>query len=72
MHLVDLRRVAVLRAGSDFDRPYPGQTAADNLLNYQAQGGFLIALQNLFIAGNPLVQTIAGNWSTWQRGVPGE
>jgi len=72
MHLVDLRRVAVLRAGSDFDRPYPGQTAADNLLNYQTQGGFLISLQNLFIAGNPLVQTIAGDWATWQRGVPGE
>ena len=72
MHLVDLRRVAVLRAGSDFDRPYPGQTAADNLLNYQAQGGFTIALQNLFIAGNPLVQTIAGHWTAWQRGVPAE
>jgi len=71
MHLVDLRRVAVLRAGSDFDRPYPGQTAADNLLNYQAQGGFLISLQNLFIAGNPLVQTISGDWANWQRGVPG-
>jgi len=71
-HLVDLRRVAVLRTGSDFDRPYPGQTAADNLLNYQAQGGFTIALQNLFIAGNPLVQAIAGHWSTWQRGVPAE
>jgi purine nucleoside permease len=71
-HQVDLHRVAVLRAGSDFDRQYPGQTAADNLLNYQAQGGFLIALQNLFIAGNPLVQTITGNWAAWQRGVPGE
>jgi purine nucleoside permease len=72
MQLVDLRRVAVLRTGSDFDRPYPGQTAADNLLNYAAQGGFAIALQNLFIAGNPLVQTITANWSAWQRGVPGD
>jgi purine nucleoside permease len=72
MHLVDLHRVAVLRTGSDFDRPYPGQTAADNLLNYAAQGGFAIALQNLFIAGNPLVQAITGNWAAWQRGVPGE
>jgi purine nucleoside permease len=72
MHLVDLRRVAVLRAGSDFDRPYPDQAAADNLLDYAAQGGFTIALQNLFIAGNPLVQAIAGNWPAWQRGVPPE
>jgi purine nucleoside permease len=70
MHLVDLDRVAVLRAGSDFDRPYPGQTAADNLLNYAAQGGFTIALQNLFIAGDPLVQAITGEWPAWRKGVP--
>jgi purine nucleoside permease len=67
---LDLRRVAVLRAGSDFDRPYPGQTSADNLLNYPAQGGFLIALQNLYLAGNPLVQAITSNWHAWRGGVP--
>ncbi len=37
VHRVDLNRVAVLRAGSDFDRPYDGQTSADNLLNYARQ-----------------------------------
>ena len=69
--LVDLDRVAVLRAGSDFDRPYAGQTSADNLLNYASQGGFGIALQNLYLAGNPLVQAITQNWSAWRHGVPG-
>ena len=68
--LVDLNRVAVLRAGSDFDRPYAGQTSADNLLNYQAQGGFAVSLQNLFLAGNPLVQEITTNWETWRDGAP--
>jgi len=68
--LVDLNRVAVLRAGSDFDRPYNGQTSADNLLNYAAQGGFVIALQNLYLTGNPLVQEITGNWPAWRNGVP--
>ena len=68
--LVDLDRVAVLRAGSDFDRPYPGQTSADNLLTYQTQGGFLIALENLYRAGNPLVQEISTHWSAWRHGVP--
>jgi purine nucleoside permease len=67
---VDLNRVAVLRAGSDFDRPAPGQSAADNLLNYQDQGGFTVALQNLFLAGNPLVQAIVNDWHAWRRGVP--
>jgi purine nucleoside permease len=68
--LVDVQRVAVLRAGSDFDRPYVGQTSADNLLNYTAQGGFGIALQNLYLAGNPLVQAITRNWGAWREGVP--
>jgi purine nucleoside permease len=70
MKLVDLDRIAVLRSGSDFDRPYPGQSNADNLLNYQAQGGFGIALQNLYRTGWPLVQAITTNWSAWKKGVP--
>lgn len=70
LKLVDLNRVAVLRAGSDFDRPYAGQTSSDNLLNYASQGGFLIALQNLYLAGNPLVQAITKNWPAWRDGVP--
>jgi purine nucleoside permease len=69
-HRVDLQRIAVLRAGSDFDRPYAGQTSADNLLNYAAQGGFTVALNNLFLAGNPLVQDIVSRWSEWKSGVP--
>jgi purine nucleoside permease len=69
--LVDLARVAVLRTGADFDRPYPGQTSADNLLKYSEQGGFNIALQNLYLAGNPLVQAITTNWAEWRGGVPG-
>lgn len=71
-HRVDLGRVAVLRAGSDFDRPYAGQTAADNLLNYQAQGGFTIALQNLYLTANPLVQEITQHWPAWRKGVPAQ
>jgi purine nucleoside permease len=70
LKLVDLNRVAVLRAGSDFDRPYAGQTDADNLLTYASQGGFGIALQNLYLAGNPLVQAITHNWGEWRKGVP--
>ena len=69
-HRVDLTRVADLRTGSDFDRPYAGQTSADNLLNYAAQGGFVPAVSNLFVTGNPLVQAIATHWSEWRDGVP--
>lgn len=67
---VDLNRVAVLRTGSDFDRPYQGQTSVDNLLNYADQGGFAPATENLYRAGNPLVQDIVMHWSEWRDGVP--
>ncbi|CAN0624677.1 Purine nucleoside permease [Burkholderia multivorans] len=67
---VDLARVAVLRTGSDFDRPHRGQTSADNLLNYAAQGGFAPATENLYRAGNPLVQEIVTHWGAWRDGVP--
>jgi purine nucleoside permease len=67
---VDLSRVAVLRAGSDFDRPYEGQTAADNLLNYSAQGGFAPAIQNLYLTGAPVVNEIVSHWGAWRKGVP--
>lgn len=60
----------MLRAGSDFDRPYAGQSSADNLLNYASQGGFTIAIDNLFLAGNPLVQDIVKHWGEWCNGVP--
>ena len=69
-HKVDLNRVAAVRTGSDFDRPYDGQTASDNLLNYAAQGGFAPAIENLYRAGNPLVQDIATHWGEWREGVP--
>jgi purine nucleoside permease len=68
--LLDLDRVAVLRAGSDFLQPYDGQSSADNLVHYAAQGGFPIALENLYRAASPLVQQIVNNWPTWRRGVP--
>lgn len=67
---VDLSRLAVLRAGSDFDRPYEGQTAEDNLLNYSTQGGFTPAIENLYRTGNPFVQEVVTHWGAWRKGVP--
>jgi purine nucleoside permease len=67
---VDINRLAVVRAGSDFDRPYPGYSEVDNLLKYADQGGFVPALENLYRTGNPLVQDILTHWSAWEKGVP--
>jgi len=66
---LDTSRVAVLRTGSNFDRPYPGQTAYDSLVT-SISGGFVPSLQNLFNAGSPLVRAIVSDWVHWRVGVP--
>ncbi len=69
--LVDLKRVAVLRSGSDFDRPYPRQTALESLRAQLAlPHAFHIAAVNLEHAGMPLVEAIARHWDDWKNGVP--
>ncbi len=70
--LADPARVALLRTGSDFDRPAPGFSSASNLLNFETQGGFAIATENLYRAGSPLVEAIVSNWARWSQGVPSE
>lgn len=67
---VDLNRFAVLRAGSDFDRPYEGQSAFDGLLSFDTAGGFAPAIDNLYRAGLPLITNITENWQKWRDGVP--
>jgi purine nucleoside permease len=66
--LLDIRRVAVLRTGSNFDRPYPNETAYVSLKSNS--GGFRPALHNLVAAGLPLVNEIVANWSRWEGGIP--
>ena len=67
---VDLDHVAVLRAGSDFDRPYEGQSAADSLFSFKTAGGFSPAIENLYRVGLPLVANISEYWQEWRGGVP--
>jgi purine nucleoside permease len=69
--LLDLRRVAVLRTGSDFDRPYPHQSAFESTHAQRAlKGAFRTSADNLVLAGMPLVQAIVTHWDQWQDGVP--
>jgi len=67
--LVDFSRMIIMRTGSNFDRPYPGLSAADNLL-YADQGGFNPSIENIYIAGVKVVQGILAGWeSTFHDGV---
>lgn len=68
---IDLQRVAILRSGSDFDRPYPHQSAFGALHAQRAlKGAITISTDNLVLAGMPLVDTIVNHWDQWQGGVP--
>ena len=69
---VDVKRLAVLRTASNFDRPYPGQSAYSSLMasTTGASGGFMPATKNLVVVGGALVRDIVARWSEWQTGVP--
>lgn len=59
--LADLSRLIIMRTASDFDRAPSNVT--DAYAAFEAdQGGFEIAIENLFVAGNPVVQAIVDGW----------
>lgn len=65
---VDFSRIVLMRAASDFDRPYDGQTATDNL--FRGLSGFTSSITNLRIAGVQVVQGIVQGWNhTFAKGV---
>lgn len=70
--LVDFGRIAVMRTASDFDRAPPDETEIYHLL-YADQEGFLPSIENIFIAGNAIVQDVLKNWNTtYEAGVVAE
>jgi len=59
--LVDLNRVAVLRTASNFDRPYPGESAWHSLCGCGPEGssgGFVPAISNLWAASAPFIKDV--------------
>ncbi|KAG6894991.1 hypothetical protein C0992_003633 [Termitomyces sp. T32_za158] len=67
--LVDFSRIIIMRTGSNFDRQYPGQTAAEN--RFGDSVGFAPALTNIYIAGVEVIQGILNGWEeTFAEGVP--
>ncbi|KAJ5498745.1 Purine nucleoside permease [Penicillium expansum] len=70
MHkLTDFSRIIVMRTASDFDRPYPGTSAAYNLFQAE-QGGFEPAIKNIYVAGIKVIEGILDGWdSTFSAGI---
>ena len=67
---VDMHRVALLRAASDFSAPYPGQTDAASLLGSLNSGALTTSTANIVLAAMPVIQAIVTGWAQWQNGVP--
>ncbi|KAF5365139.1 hypothetical protein D9757_012616 [Collybiopsis confluens] len=64
----DFSRIILMRTASDFDRPYQGQSAADNL--FGDTPGFEPALSNIYLAGVKVVGGIVNSWQqTFEQGV---
>jgi purine nucleoside permease len=73
VHTIDFNRVLVLRSGSDFTVPPPGQTAAELLAsdsNGTGYSGFIESLNDVYLTGSAVVNEIVDNWSTYRDQVP--
>jgi purine nucleoside permease len=69
---VDVHRVLVLRTGSDFTVPPPGQTAAQALTKesentYSALGP---AVEAAYRVGSPVVEALVRNWTQYREHPP--
>ncbi|KAI0367097.1 purine nucleoside permease [Pilatotrama ljubarskyi] len=65
---VDFSRIIIMRTASDFDRPYPGESAATNL--FLMSPGYDISIKNIPAAGVPVVTGIVSQWHTrFERGI---
>nr|WP_208023799.1 purine nucleoside permease [Duganella aquatilis] len=69
---VDFGRVLILRSASDVDRPHPGQSNSDVLVNYAQQGGFEPSTANLLLTAQPVLREMTRHWSRWKQGVPAD
>ena len=67
--VVDFSRIIVMRTASNFDRPPSGVSDIDNLF-YIDSGGFVPSIENLYLAGTPVVTGILKGWkSKFEAGI---
>lgn len=65
----DFSRLIIMRTASDFDRAPPDEDEVFHLL-YADQEGFEPSIENIFIAGNEIVQDVLIYWdSTYKEGL---
>ena len=69
---VDVGRVLVLRAGSDFDYPPPGRTAAEALARTKIgqYAAYLPALESAYRVGSVVVDRLVQEWARYRDTTP--
>ena len=66
---VDFSRIILMRTASDFDRPPPGVSAAQNLI-YDDPGGLSLSYDNMYNAGIEIVRDIREHWTgVYEKGI---
>jgi purine nucleoside permease len=67
----DIDRVMVLRTASNYTMQPPGVTAAENLLKEnEGYAGLDAALESAYIVGSKVIDTLLGDWDTYQTRLP--
>jgi purine nucleoside permease len=71
---VDIRRVLVLRAASNFDQQRPGITAAESLAETKIgqYSAYLPSLESAFRVGRVVVDELVNHWGEYRDRLPGQ
>jgi purine nucleoside permease len=65
---VDYQRLLVLRTGSDYCTPPPGQLTKDSI--NAEYPGYLPALEAAYRVGSPVVHELASHWDAYRDKTP--
>ncbi len=70
MQRVEVRRVMVLRTGSNYSMPRPGHTAVESVTAPYI--GTRVALESAYLCGSTVLHWLLAHWNTAEMRVPGE
>ncbi len=68
----DIRRLMVLRTGSNFQMPYPGRSAVEHIAAMRREGmpAYMPALAAAYRVGSIIVEEIVGHWDRYADVIP--
>jgi purine nucleoside permease len=69
---VDMRRLMVLRTGSNYQMPYPGRSAAEHITSLRRDGlsALMPALAAAYRVGSVVVEEIVAHWDRYADAIP--